>query len=189
MTTNQPLLLALCANGRQAGKDTVAHYIADYCKHAKLSYRRMAFADHGKWLVACALSIPVSDIEQFKLSGSVFVKGRGHIDGRQFIINLLETGAKQVFGPDVWVDQLLPHTWTPHADVTVITDLRFDVEAARVKALGGRIIEVVRPGAEAGQSEGELTVGCDTILNNTGNPLELRKRVYKLMAHLFVYGR
>jgi hypothetical protein len=124
------------------------------------------------------------------------------LSGRSFLQNL-GNEARQLFGDNFWIDQVLPRplyhpdpeTRTIHAgqalaerypdvDVVVITDLRYENEAVRVKQLGGVVWEVVRPGVE---SDGHITeqplpdVLIDHVLHNRGSLTNLRWEVEKAM--------
>jgi hypothetical protein len=127
-----------------------------------------------------------------------------NITGRQYLQNL-GTEARKVFGPDFWVDQVLPqpsyigrshhpntgkvewgvkHLHGDDVDVLVITDLRFENEAQRIKALGGTIWEVLRPGTASDGHASEQKLPSDLIdreIINDGT-LEDLEKVVRLMV-------
>lgn len=124
---------------------------------------------------------------------------------REFLQNL-GNDARVVFGEDFWIDQVLPtmkevrnvgqirfgsnvqdyydaHSKYlldqryPGVETLVFTDLRYPNEAARIRALGGRVIEVVRPGvvSDGHASEQRLPVELiDAQLQNGGSLDDLR---------------
>lgn len=202
------MLIALHSKGRRAGKDTTANSIRDWCADHNLTYRRLAFADQVKLLVARALDIggstdeiQIARVDELKLYGQVEWRiydgeneGRsGKMTGREFIINLAgdgpTTGARGLFGANFWLDQALPLHWDPcETDVTVITDLRFPEEAERVHYHGGYIVEIFNDRAESpgGRSEQGLPRQLiDRQLLNTHTIDALRERTRVLMNALW----
>lgn len=94
------------------------------------------------------------------------------LTGREYLQNF-GNHARRVFGDSFWVDQVLPlntafeSVWstvgrnTPGArfvgrlpKVGVVTDVRYPNEAERVRAHGGQVWEIIRPGQE---SDGHIT--------------------------------
>ena len=70
---------------------------------------------------------------------------------REFLQRYGTESHREIFGYDFWVDQVLPY---PHRDTEsyslskeklVISDVRFDNEALRVREYGGWVVEIVRP--------------------------------------------
>jgi hypothetical protein len=86
------------------------------------------------------------------------------LSGREYL-QLFGAKARDVFGDNFWIDQILPYPafaggldplplMYPDADLVCVTDVRYPNEAQRVKALGGVVWEVLRPGTE---SDGHAT--------------------------------
>lgn len=106
------------------------------------------------------------------------------LTGRRYLQNL-GNQARPIFGEDFWVDQVLPpigltpgaqryalNAFYPGVDVLCITDLRYENEARRVKALGGVIWEVVRPGTGSDGHASEQPLPpelIDWMIHNDGN--------------------
>lgn len=163
-----PKLIAICANGRRAGKDAAADAIESYCEKHDLSVERLAFALPGKQLIAKALGMRGPEqVDSLKagdrLVGVLSINDEHKLDlvgtassGREYIVRFME-GAKEIWGDEVWVDAVLPRRWHPNADITIVSDLRFVVEYERVRAHGGVLLRIERPDAEGGQAEGQLT--------------------------------
>jgi hypothetical protein len=115
-------------------------------------------------------------MDQFKLDGEItvaYTEASGEPDflhdltGRELLQNF-GNHARHTFGENFWIDQVLPYPAIDYIDgipydsddpgreltamygsdigVVAITDLRYPNEAERIKALGGVIWEVVRPG-------------------------------------------
>lgn len=119
------------------------------------------------------------------------------LNGRQYLQNL-GNFARDTFGDSFWVDQVLPKPkfgvdddWYkvqkahagnryPGVDLLVITDPRYVNEADRIKALGGDIWEIQRPGLE---SDGHITEQplprelVDYVIVNDGTLDDLSRKV------------
>jgi ABC-type dipeptide/oligopeptide/nickel transport system ATPase subunit len=158
-----------------AGKDTLAELLVRTGK-----YRRLAFADALKRDVATMLYGNASP-------GSI---ARLNADKREKpeVRALLQSYgvAQRALNPDYWVDKLFAeadrrlHFNATH-DVMglVITDVRFRNEAAAVRARGGKVVRVARPGyyngltaeQQAHASETELDAyAFDYVVMNAGVP-------------------
>jgi hypothetical protein len=128
---------------------------------------------------------------------------RAHmLSGREFLQNL-GNEARNVLGDTLWIDLVLPRParatregqdeqdnilnvrdMYPDVDIVAITDLRYENEAERVKALGGVIWEVVRPGltSDGHASEQPLPRSLvDFTINNTSDLAHLAWEVEKAM--------
>ncbi len=101
--------------------------------------------------------------------GAVTVNPSTHplfkVTGRQLLQNM-GTQGRNLLGDSVWVDQVLPSALSgalpraqgaidadlraryPNVDCVAFTDLRFPNEAERIKAVGGVVWNVHRPGAK-----------------------------------------
>jgi len=195
------MIVAFHAEGRRSGKDTAGEFVREWAELRGLSYLRIAFADKMKLLVAETLGIQGTDeervvaIDAFKLGGRVlwwreppYEEPDDAISGREFIINLAgdsdTDGARGLFGANFWVDQALPPTGNQFgADVIAITDLRFEVEAQRVRQLGGVVVKIERNDVEGGRSEQGISPNLiDVRIDNNGTLEEFRVRIYSLMT-------
>lgn len=80
------------------------------------------------------------------------------ISGRTFLQRYGTEAHRDLFGDDFWVDALLPleikkfhgdeARWQknfPTSDIAVITDVRFENEAERIRDLGGQVWRIDRP--------------------------------------------
>ncbi len=144
-----------------SGKDLTFDLIKELAPEAQ----RRAFADRMKLFGASLLGLTYEDdilftMNQLKSLGSVSSQiggwTRAEVDGRQFLRNVGEN-ARLMFGQYFWVDQVLPDPrryseWGFHeisllqVDFLVVTDVRYEFEAERIKRLGGQIWNVTRPG-------------------------------------------
>ncbi len=134
--------------------------------------------------------------------------GRVHeLTGREFLQNL-GNEARGLFGDSFWIDMVLPQPAVefdmierryyvsqaqneanlsaryPDVDVVAITDLRYTNEAERVKALGGVVWEVVRPGVESDGHASEQPLPpelVDRVIVNDGSLDNLAEKVNAAM--------
>lgn len=191
------------AGFKTSGKDSTYQFIdAVYAG----TVQRVAFADKLKIMAARALGLEDDDAElitlmdAFKENGdllalayapsqSIPIHFHQRISGRQYLQNFGQR-AREVFGDDFWVDQILPKPSTklglnshnlafryPHADVLCVTDCRYPNEAKRIKELGGVVWEVQRPGLESDGHSSERPLPrslVDHVVRNTGTLEDLR---------------
>lgn len=180
MTTRTPFLIGISYASR-AGKDTAAEAL---CRD--LGFVRVGFADKLKELaLACDPIVThgaaqVNRLDNTKLNW--IVKGMGgwekakdtYPEVRRFLENL-GTGCRDVFGADFWVDQLLAGV---DSDRVVVADVRFANEAEAIRAKGGKIIKINRPGFPARPFERELEdYDFDEVFENDRGIVELQATV------------
>lgn len=173
----------------QTGKDTVGAFLK-----TDWEFERRAFADKLKE-VANAID-PIIDavswddkqgtVEYRRLSELIQSVGperaKNHPEVRRLYQRVGTEAGRMVYGESHWIDVALADL----PERTVITDVRFHNEAAAVRALGGRVACVTRPGigpanshvSEAGIKD-EL---IDGYINNDGSLGQLRDRVHDLMV-------
>ena len=156
---------------KTSGKDTTYEAIRTLTGGQAV---RRAFADNLKRIGALALGLEFDQMERFKEIGQLDIGGLppqwpagSTVSGRQYLQNL-GVGAREVFGLNFWVDQVLPIDkarreliWRdPKTNElpkwAVVTDVRFPNEAHRVLDLGGEVWEVVRPGLESDGHASEI---------------------------------
>jgi hypothetical protein len=188
----EPTLIAL-HGARGAGKDTTFQFINDWCRESSpaLSAVRRAFADKMKWaymrmwVPTCTMEWAINFIEQYKNNPlaecvaliddeddkrrlPVFIEP---VNFRDHMNQFATESAREVYGDDHWVDQVLqteptarnPEGWRGNflvpprtadedpysfAHYAIITDLRVENEVERVKSLGGICVKVQRKDAE-----------------------------------------
>jgi hypothetical protein len=195
---------------KRSGKGTVADIISDHLED-EVVYQ-IGFADKLKMLAAQSLGfdraprdlIALMDEAKESWRLAVFREAGGNpwhdLTGRELLQNL-GNNARNLFGDSFWVDQVLPlgsahpvrdvreienklyleHRY-PGIDRVLITDLRYQNEAERVKSLGGTIIEVTRPGVESDGHASEQPLPrhlVDVTFVNDGTVDELRDKVIK----------
>jgi len=136
-----------------SGKDTVFKAMSAMAYQYDLPVpKRIAFADPLKSFTANILNIPLESVDKFKLrrnkilwiwSWQLFPFRR--MSMRHFLQRIGTEGARDVFGDLFWIDQSLPIDIDHAGKLLIVTDIRFDNEARRVRQLGGVIYKVVGP--------------------------------------------
>lgn len=137
-----------------SGKDTVAAYLIK--EHG---FSRRAFADPLKRSVAALLNIPYSEIDKWKDDPRIFVSvvRQYETDGpetmytqtfREFLQREGDEATMGVFGENFWLDYTLPLDGYYSGKNIVVTDARFESNARRIRACGGFVVQIRRPGFE-----------------------------------------
>jgi hypothetical protein len=197
---------------KTSGKDTTCQIIKDLTEDKTVE--RAAFADSLKIFAARVIGIregeEIASMERFKNTGKIQVfdtppdNGLNSIwitTGRQYLQNI-GGAARDVFGDQFWIDQVLPYpTYVtlgfpvqyneeannaalralyPTADIVVITDVRYPNEASRITELGGEIWQINRPGLESDGHASETPLDyewVDKVIDNDGSEAELIEKV------------
>lgn len=225
------ILLGL--NGRRgAGKDTAFSFVQDWANERGVSAHRRGFADALKlsfgriFIPDISLEEAINWCDELKAeeSGSLLSVTWSRLDdfytktsithqitGRQALQRYGTEGHRDVFGPDFWVDALLPTqtlegeddayripSWPLNfrgplsaepPEICAVTDCRFENEALRIKTLGGHVWEIVRPDQvvyDDHSSEKALPINLiDEQIINAERDLEvLRAGVFTHLDHL-----
>lgn len=166
----------------RSGKDSFAK------SFTSAGYYRLAFADPLKRIAAYLSREPT----QLFFSD----KGKEEIcpsfgKTRREVLQGLGVSVRDTLGPDAWVNFALAHWLEMKQAPTVITDVRFDNEAAAIRDAGGMIVRIVRPGAglsgEQGQHSSEAGVSDDLVdveITNDGTLGELAVEARKILQLL-----
>jgi hypothetical protein len=169
----------------RAGKDTAAEGLI-----RDLGYQRMSFAAPLKELALKADPLITSATRTVNTQAGHgrlkwTVQGLGGWDAakdtypevRKFLQNL-GLGAREVFGEDFWVDMALKQA--ERYENVVFTDVRFINEADAIKAAGGKVVRIDRPGfvAAGHVSETELLgYDFDHVIVNDGTVVDLQLKL------------
>lgn len=152
-----PTLIGI-SGGRGSGKDTAYGIISEWARSKNLTSARRAFADPLKWSFAriwfpdISLEDAVSWCEKVK-HNTVIDAGNGvSVTGRQALQHYGFEAHREIFGETFWIDQVVPlHNWRDKfsdqrrlTDVCVVTDVRFENEAKRIRDAGGIIWNIER---------------------------------------------
>lgn len=181
MSKNPPIIGLTGFAG--SGKDTAYNALAGALPSVR--FERRAFADLVKQSAMRALGIDPQHAEEFKRRGRLTIHF-GHdryaeLSGREFLQRYGTEAHRDLFGHDFWTNLIISPDVLPPDAVTVVTDVRFDDEAERIRGLGGEVWKVVRPGnpstdphaTEAGVSP-ELV---DRYVQNDGTVDELADKM------------
>lgn len=179
-----PKLLAITGLAG-SGKDTIADYLWE-----EYGYLKIAFADPLKAAAAAMFGLDVEAFYDRELKERP-VEPWGTTPRR--LLQLLGTEAtKPVFGPDIWIKRFgISYDMVRETDDVVIPDCRFNLEAEAIRAMGGVVVHLVRPGAgapgEAAQHVSEAGVDIlpqDYVLSNDGTLEDLYGKVETLLLML-----
>lgn len=143
------MIIGLCG-AKQSGKDTVGAYLVK--KHG---FEKRAFAYTLKKSFAALFGIPVGVLEELKNDPSVRLEFTRHrlkgfnvpessLTIRELLQRYGTEAHRDVFGEDFWLDQTLPPGKYFSQNI-VITDVRFNNEAERVRLMGGFVVNLIRP--------------------------------------------
>lgn len=94
---------------------------------------------------------------------------------------------RELIGPEIWVGhwrRRLQHVIDdPDWNLIVADDVRFEDEATAVRALGGIVVEVERPGVGRGSAHlSEAGVAADRVLLNDGTPEAAAARLLEIIG-------
>lgn len=182
------LLVALAGPSR-SGKGTIASVWAQRCREEGLSCLERQLSDNGKWQLARCFMPEISRVDAVAFWEAIKPRrpvieilddnGDPIDDDRldpvplqRFLQNGLQT-EREVWGDDYWVDRILPYpdyfegffdaeSRTEPTDLAIISDLRQQNEARRVKEYKGLVIEARRPEV------------ADAYITNAGHVTEQR---------------
>jgi hypothetical protein len=158
----------------QSGKDTVAGMLIGL--HG---YKNVAFANNIRKLLY--------EMDPYINDGNPVFRLQDLVDSRGWdeaktiapetrrLLQDLGVGARELFGQDFWVEQVLKNI-NP-ADRIVITDVRFQNEAEAIKKQSGQIWRVNRPGVgpvnnHISETDMDLWDWDAVITNNNDNDMQ-----------------
>lgn len=139
---------------KQAGKSAAAKLLAVY---SPLPVVEVSFAAKLKELAAASLGISVDDLERWKNDPLAIVAAGLEVELGGFIAAKTQTvrqyvqsfgqAHRDLIGEDFWVDMALPRFKVGgYKDALyVVTDVRYENEATRVRALDGDVVRVTGP--------------------------------------------
>lgn len=207
------MIIGLCGL-KGSGKDTAAAYLVE-----NYGYTRVGFADKLKDSVAALFDISREWVDDWKddqggtlprveviidVAGEVknhpYLRRRSQysFSWREFLQRYGTESHRDVFGYDFWVDQVLPYIsqrdingWAEVADQKlVISDVRFDNEAARISYYQGTLVQIARPGLPVSEDQHrseQLAFAPDHILlNREDDKVNLYNALDELMELLNV---
>jgi hypothetical protein len=127
-----------------AGKDAAAAGLVS------VGWQRIAFADPlRKMLLAINPKIPSQVSASAHVAEFVAAVGwdtaKKHPEVRRLLQAIGTEAVRNIIGPDTWVE-LARRDILASDRAVVLTDVRFENEAAMIKSIGGVLIRVTRPG-------------------------------------------
>ncbi|GIV03835.1 MAG: hypothetical protein KatS3mg015_2665 [Fimbriimonadales bacterium] len=164
------------AGRARSGKDTVANFII-----AAIGGYRYSFADPIRAMLV-PLGVDMND-PYWQARKEDIIPALG-VSPRRMMQTLGTEWGRNLINPDLWI--VLAHQrLLQNGPGMVISDVRFENEAAWIRKHGGRIIHVIRPDAkaiEAHASEDGIEVqDTDAQLFNNGTLEELQLSVRELL--------
>lgn len=155
------MLLIGLTGAKRSGKGSVANYIVNWSQQAGVRAVERGFSDSMKLGAYRCLIDPKGNIEdalawegEFKTEAEIHVESREDsfkVTGREFLQRYGTEAHRDIFGQDFWLDYLIPNDDPErlranfaNAQVGIISDLRFDNEAERIRELGGVVWEIDR---------------------------------------------
>ena len=140
----------------RAGKDTVGQFIID----TEMGWERVSFADPMREALYRLNPFIGAEGSEVKLRDAVDEYGWEEIkkwksDLRPLMQRFGTEVGREMFGDSFWVDYALDRI--PDGAKVVFTDVRFPNEADAVKALGGQVWRVERPGCVAANGHASET--------------------------------
>lgn len=190
------------AGRKQSGKDSTFTIIRNL---EEVTAVRRAFGDKLKQSAMAALGLHADGAEGLKKFGKIeltytsadgeYDYKLGSISGREYLQRFGTEAHRNVFGPDFWVDQVLPKTgWQEnfiaeelngpyYPDFAIVTDVRFPSEAERVRELGGEIWHInsdKRLGDNIDEHVSEAKLPdyfIDRTLDNNATVVELEQQI------------
>lgn len=146
----------------RSGKDTFAERLVTH--HG---FIRAAYATPLKQAAAVLLNREVWEMEGQHGFDREAVLPEWGFTTRRFLQYLGTEGLRH-FQQDFWIQHMRNRLATVPAARVVITDCRFDNEAALVRELGGHIIEIRRDGCAASDHASDKGVAPDAVIYNDG---------------------
>lgn len=171
----QAPLIGIAGRAR-SGKDTVANFII-----AAIGGYRYSFADPIRAMLA-PLGVDMSD-PYWQARKEDIIPALG-VSPRRMMQTLGTEWGRNLISPDLWL--VLAHQrLLRNGPGMVISDVRFENEAAWIRKHGGRIIHVIRPEAKAVEAhaseDGIEMLDTDVQLFNSGTLEELQLSVRELL--------
>jgi hypothetical protein len=178
------MIIGLCGY-KGTGKDTVGRYLV-----ARYGYEQLAFADKLKKSVAALFGIPRSWVDDFKYNVPLRVVAvepkstdrQLNLEWRTFLQRYGTEAHRDVFGNDFWVEQL-EKSLPPDFITTryVVTDVRFENEAAWIHQKLGLVVAIKRPGFKSDGHASEILPIYNYAIENDGTIEDLYTKVDEFM--------
>lgn len=192
------MLLIGITGQMRSGKGEIAGFIKDWASGEGLTAKERGFSDLLKWSAFrlfkpdCTMAEALVWQDGFKTKGEIRTNMYTVMGGREFLQRYGTESHREVFGQDFWVDSLLPLDDTDklrsnfnNATIGIVSDLRFDNEAERIRELGGAVWQVERHLEQQDAHVSEKGINPDLIscrLDNSADLIQLRLKVEDQIA-------
>lgn len=169
----------------RTGKDAVAEYL-----DGRYDFVRLASGDLVRDVLYASNPFVVTISQKFMrlrelIDNQGWELAKSHPEVRRLLQDLGTEGVRATLGADVWIDETLRRAQLCPVDV-VVTDTRFPNEAAKLKAAGGTLWRINRPGVGPlnGHSSETLidSIRADYVIDNDGTLEDLYTRVDAVLA-------
>lgn len=184
----QPSLVVGLMGYAQAGKDTVGAFLVEHHGFVRVSFadalRDMLYALNP---IAYAGSMGDWETVQEIVDSIGWDRAKVSYPEIRALLQRLGTEAgREILGQSIWVDTAIREVQP--GGRYVFTDVRFPNEAATIRAMGGKLWRVKRPGTapvNAHPSETALDdLEADTTISNNGPLPQLRSLIFSLAGSL-----
>lgn len=165
----------------RSGKDTVGQYLVE-----RYGYQRVAFADAVRHAVLLLDPMVKCEFGYVRLGHIVQSDGwdaaKVNYDEIRRLLQVMGTEVgRMLLGENVWIE--IAGRKMEGLDRVVITDVRFENEAAAIREWGGQVWRINRPGVGAvnGHASEALAFDSDVIVENDGALSDLFSTVDSLL--------
>jgi len=169
-----PRLVGITGRAR-AGKTTVAEFLV-----ASFGYEQHSFADPIRRFTCHLLGITPAELEAAKEQAIPWIPG---FSPRRLMQTLGTEWGRDMVSPALWIDSCL-HRAAAAPGPVVISDVRFDNEAAAIRERGGVVLRIKRDvdGVAAHRSESGVEESLiDRTIHNDGSIADLRVSVLRAL--------
>jgi len=178
----------------EVGKDTVANIILKLTNKSELSFvYPYEMVKHVNFLseweikpfservkLATAIILGISKEEVFSREFKTNKYTSRNLTGRQIFIEVAHNFGRKVLGEDIWVKNRF-NNYNIHKDKWIIPDVRYKNEVEAIKAFGGIVIQVKRPGIKNQSAFLDDNTLFDYTINNSKTLNDLEKLVLNIL--------
>ena len=154
-----------------AGKDTLASSLIRMGGKRGVDVRRVAFADKLKEICADLFGLTHLQLHG-DMASKEAIDARWGMSARE-ILQKMGTEVGRSVHPDVWIRYVMRQIEDHPDAIWVISDVRFENEAAAIREVGGIIVRIERPSqgsaefaGHASEVEGNRIAANHTIMND-----------------------
>ncbi len=158
----------------RAGKDTAADWLEMH------GYKRRKFAEPLKRAAAVLLNREFWEMDGQQGFDRDAILPEWGFSTRDFLQRFGTEVMRQNFGQDFWLKHMTMRL--AGLERAVITDCRFENEAALVRSLGGIVVGIDRPGLVPSGHASDAGVIVDCVVTNDGTLPQFAEKIGKLMT-------